>query len=52
MPNNIRAGLSVVVALVAAGAFYFERQAGGGGLQWLALVLGVCMIGAVWLFPE
>ncbi|MCG8358841.1 MAG: hypothetical protein MI920_25010 [Kiloniellales bacterium] len=52
MPNNIRAGLSVVVALVAAGAFYAERQSATGGLAWLALALGLFMIGAVWLFPE
>ncbi len=52
MPNNIRAGLSVIVALVAAGAFYFEQQSGAGALQWFVLVLAALMIGAVWLFPE
>lgn len=52
MPSNIRAGLSVVVALVTAAIFYFEVQAGGGLLQWLVLALGAFMIYAVWLFPE
>jgi hypothetical protein len=52
MPNNIRAGLCVVVALVTAAVFYFESRAGGGLLQWLALALGGFMIYAVWLFPE
>jgi len=52
MPNNIRAGLTVIVILVALGVFYLERQAGGGVLQWLALGLGAFMVWAVWLFPE
>ncbi|MGF1609829.1 MAG: hypothetical protein ACFCUQ_10565 [Kiloniellales bacterium] len=52
MPTNIRAGLSVVVALVAVVAFYFENKAGSGLLPWLALGLGAVMLGAIWLFPE
>ena len=52
MPNNIRAGLSVTVALVAAAAFYFEHDAGSGLSKWIALALGAFMIYAVWLFPE
>ena len=52
MPTNIRRMLSVVVALVAIGAFYFENQAGEDFLKWFALVLGALMVGAVWLFPE
>ena len=52
MPNNIRAGLTVVVILVALVVFYFEHQAGAGVLKWLALGLGAFMVYAVWLFPE
>jgi len=52
MPTNIRKMLSVIVALVAVAAFYFENQAGQDVLKWLALVLGALMIAAVWLFPE
>jgi len=52
MPNNIRAILSVIVAVVAAVVFYLEQSAGPGMLKWLALGLGVAMIWAVWLFPE
>ena len=52
MPNNIRAGLSVTVALVAAAVFYFEHAAAAGLLKWIALALGAFMIYAVWLFPE
>jgi len=52
MPTNIRAGLSVVVAIVTAVAFYFEWQASAGLLKWIVLCLGVFMIWALWLFPE
>ncbi|MDH3240693.1 MAG: hypothetical protein OEO83_08500 [Alphaproteobacteria bacterium] len=52
MPTNIRRMLSLVVALVVVAVLYFEYQAGQGFLKWFALVLGVVMIGAVWLFPE
>ena len=52
MPNNIRAMLSVIVALVAVVALYFEMQAGPGSLKWSALALAAFMIYAVWLFPE
>ena len=52
MPNNIRAMLSVIVALVAFVAFYFEMRAGPGSLKWSVLGLAAFMIYAVWLFPE
>ena len=52
MPNNIRAALSVIAALVAAAVFYFEHDAGPGFLKCVAVALGAFMIYAVWLFPE
>ena len=52
MPTNIRWMLSVVVALVAIAAFFFEQQSDREFLKWFALGLGALMIGAVWLFPE
>lgn len=52
MPNNIRAGLSVVVALVAIGVFFWEAGAGPAWTRWFALGFGALLIGAVWLFPE
>lgn len=52
MPNNIRAILSVIVAVVAVIVFYLEHGSGADVLKWLALVLGAAMIWAVWLFPE
>ncbi len=50
MPKNIRAMLSVLVALVAAVTFYVEMQA--GALKWVVLALAAFMIYPVWLFPE
>ena len=52
MPNNIRAGLTVIVILVTLVVFYLEHQAGQSSLEWLALGLGAFMVYAVWLFPE
>ena len=52
MPKNIRAMLSVIVALVAAITFFVEMQAGAGALKWVVLALAAFMIYAVWLFPE
>ena len=52
MPNNIRAGLTAVMIIVAAVVFYLEHQAGQGLLKWFALGLGAFMVYAVWLFPE
>ncbi len=52
MPKNIRAMLSVIVALVAAVAFYVEMRAGSDSLKWVVLALAAFMIYAVWLFPE
>ncbi len=52
MPKNIRAMLSVIVALVTVVAFYVEMQAGAGALKWVVLALGAFLIYAVWLFPE
>ena len=52
MPTNIRAGLSVIVALLTLSAVYFESLAAASLLPWLALGLGAAMLGAIWLFPE
>ena len=45
MPTNIRAGLSVVVALLTLAVFYFESRTPAGLLPWLALGLGAFMLG-------
>ena len=52
MPNNIRAAISVIVALVATVVFYFESQAESGALKWVVVGLATFMIYGLWLFPE
>ena len=52
MPVKIKLGLSLVVALVAAIAFYFEHMLGHDRIQYVVAFLGFFMIFAMWLFPE
>ena len=52
MPTNIRAGLSVVVALLTLAVVYFESLDPASLMPWLAFGLGAAMLGAIWLFPE
>lgn len=52
MPNAIKAGLSVVAALVAAALAYYEYRAGRSDLTWIVLGAGAFMILAMWIFPE
>ena len=52
MPVKIKLGLSLVVVLVAASAFYFEHVSGHDRIQYVIAFLGFFMIFAMWLFPE
>ena len=52
MPVKIKLGLSVLVVLVAAIAFYFQRMLGHDRIQYVVAFLGLFMIFAMWLFPE
>ncbi len=52
MPVKIKLGLSLVVVLVAAIAFYFEHVSGHDRIQYVIVFLGFFMIFAMWLFPE
>lgn len=52
MPANIKTGLSILVLIVGAAVWYFERQAGNGGLSWVVAGLAVFMVLAMWIFPE
>ena len=51
MRLNICFGLLLIVATVAVPIYYFERQGGESGLAWMAVVLGGCVVGAIWLLP-
>ncbi len=52
MPFPVKVGLSVVVALVVAAAYFHQRALGHEGPQWALLFLGPFMLVALWIFPE
>jgi len=52
MPVKIKLGLSLLVVLVAAIAFYFQNMLGHDRNQYVVAFLGLFMIFAMWLFPE
>ena len=52
MPVKIKLGLSLLVVLVAAVAFYFQHGLGHDRIQYVVAFLGFFMIFAMWLFPE
>jgi hypothetical protein len=52
MPNHVKAILSLLVAAVAAGMFWYQDDIGMTGNAWVAAGLAAFMIAAVWLFPE
>ena len=52
MPVKIKLGLSLVVVLVAAIAFYYQHLLGHDRIQYVVAFLGFFMIFAMWLFPE
>jgi hypothetical protein len=52
MPVKIKLGLSLLVVVVAAVAFYAEHILGHDRIQYAVAFLGFFMIFAMWLFPE
>jgi hypothetical protein len=52
MPVKIKLGLSLIVVLVAAIAFYVQHRLGHDRIQYVVAFLGFFMIFAMWLFPE
>jgi membrane protein YdbS with pleckstrin-like domain len=52
MPVKIKLGLSLLVVVVAAIAFYFQHILGHDRIQYVVAFLGLFMIFAMWLFPE
>jgi hypothetical protein len=52
MPVKIKLGLSLLVVLVAAIAFYCQHALGHDRIQYLVAFLGCFMIFSMWLFPE
>jgi hypothetical protein len=52
MPVKIKLGLSLVVVLVGAVAFYCQHRLGHDRIRYVVAFLGFFMIFAMWLFPE
>ena len=52
MPVKIKLGLSALVVLVTAIAFYHQHMLGHDRIQYVVAFLGFFMIFAMWLFPE
>jgi hypothetical protein len=52
MPTNIKIILTLLVALTAVGAHYYQAAIGQPITPWVVLGLGVFMIIALWLFPD
>ena len=52
MPVKIKLGLSLLVVVVAAIAFYYQHALGHDRIQYLVAFLGCFMIFAMWLLPE
>ncbi len=52
MPVKIKLGLSLLVVLVTAIAFYAQHMLAHDRIQYVVAFLGFFMIFAMWLFPE
>jgi len=52
MPNDVKAVVSVIVALVGYLFARWESANGRDDLYWLVLGTAVFMIVAMWVFPE
>jgi hypothetical protein len=52
MPFPVKFGLSIVVALVAVGAWFYMDHLDQTGPQRAVAFLGPFMIVALWIFPE
>ena len=52
MPNDVKAGLSVVTLLIAIAYAFWERSSGRLDLFWFAIIFAVFAVVAMWVFPE
>ena len=52
MPFPVKLGLSAVVTLVIAAAYFHQRALGHEGPQWALLFLAPFVLVALWIFPE
>jgi hypothetical protein len=52
MPFPIKLGLTITVALVALGGWFYMGHLGQTGPQWAVTFLGPFMVIALWVVPE
>ena len=52
MPNDVKAGLSVMTLLIAIAYAYWERSSGRPDLFWFVIIFAVFAVVAMWVFPE
>jgi accessory gene regulator protein AgrB len=52
MPNIVKTVISLLVAAVAAGMFFYQDDIGLEVNKWIVVALALFMILALWLFPE
>ena len=52
MPFHIKLGLSIAVALVALGGWFYMGYVGQTGPRWALAFLGPFSVFSLWIFPE
>jgi hypothetical protein len=52
MPNDVKAVLSVVVLLMAAGLSYWSGSPVRSDFSTFVMIAAVLMVAAMWIFPE
>jgi hypothetical protein len=52
MPNDVKAGLSVLVLIIAALLAYWNGSPVRHEFSNLLMAIAVFMVGAMWVFPE
>ncbi len=52
MPNDVKAILSAIVLIVAAGLAYWNGSPVRHDFSTFVMVVAVLMVAAVWVFPE
>jgi hypothetical protein len=52
MPTHIKLIVSALTLVVGALFYYFESQLGQGHVAFVGACLSVCMVLAMWIFPE
>lgn len=52
MPNDVKAGLSVIALIVTVILAFWSESPVRDDFSIFVLITGLCMIAAMWIFPE